>query len=136
MTRRPCKRCGKNRAERFFSSARSHICNDCKKRRARNYSRDTHLQENYEITVEEHDEIVEAQGGVCAICKGKRARYDTDHSHKLQKAGVPIRETVRGALCRRCNRRLLPACLDDIEILFNAIEYLLDPPAQRVLSSL
>lgn len=86
--------------------------------------------------------LLQAQGGVCAICKGKRPTYDVDHDHKLEKAlremGVdPLlatRMSVRGLLCKRCNRRLLPASLDSDVILTAAMDYLGTPPAQSILT--
>jgi len=65
-----------------------------------------------------------------------------DHDHKLEKllieSGIdPIdaaRMSVRGLLCKRCNRRLLPAATDKQEVLARAITYLDDPPAKAHLS--
>ena len=133
--RRPCKKCGRNRAERFFTGPRGHTCKSCRKRRVQLAGRDVRLMENYGITLEEYDALFDAQGGRCAICQGKRSgNLDVDHDHKLEKAGLPKRETVRGLLCRRCNRRLLPAATDNTTVLEWAIRYLDEPPARRVLT--
>lgn len=134
VKRRACSKCGKNRAEKFYVSARGRVCSFCRKGRTRDYNKDERLQETYGITLDEWQQILDLQGGVCAICLGKRVNYDTDHDHGLEKAGVEKRHTVRGLLCKRCNRRLLPACLDRIDILQRAISYLLNPPAEDVLS--
>ena len=61
-----------------------------------------HLR-RYGITVEDYEEMLEAQGGVCAICakhewaksKGKVVRLSVDHNHTTG--------AVRSLICRRCN---------------------------------
>jgi len=139
---RLCESCGKRRQLRFFgpdarrTDGLSTRCVSCAKRRRQTTSRDQRLWESYGITTLDYDAILAAQGGVCAICKGSRPYLlDVDHDHALEKAGVPLRQTVRGALCKRCNRRLLRCVGDDIAILAAAIEYLQDPPAMRILES-
>jgi DNA repair exonuclease SbcCD ATPase subunit len=55
------------------------------------------LKENYGMSVETYEAILNAQGGVCAICgepQGKR-RLAVDHSHTTGKN--------RGLLCMKCN---------------------------------
>lgn len=133
IKRRPCRRCGRNRAEKFFTSVRGHTCTQCRKKGPADRSKDTRLRDTYGISLEEWTDIFVAQGSQCAICKGVRTTYDTDHDHKLAKTDG-ARASVRGLLCKRCNRRLLPACLDKKEILYAAIEYLDNPPAREVLA--
>lgn len=128
---RPCKKCGRNRSERFFVSARGHTCLTCRKKRVAFAGRDVRLLEAYGITLDEYASILEAQGGVCAICGGERTyNLDVDHDHALGSG----RQAVRGLLCKACNRRLLPAAKDSPDNLLRAIEYLRDPPARKVLS--
>lgn len=63
--------------------------------------RRSHLKRTYNITVEEYDEMLTAQGGVCAIC-GRAPRDDislhVDHCHDTG--------DIRGILCFRCNNAL------------------------------
>lgn len=131
MKRRPCKKCGKNRQEKFFVSPKGRVCSTCRKRRTKHASRDVRLQETYDITQADYDAMFAHQDGRCAICKGTRpGNLDVDHDHKHD---GPVRDSVRGLLCRRCNRRLLPAATDSVEVLHNAIVYLVNPPAIRIL---
>lgn len=59
--------------------------------------RDIRLRSKYGITVERYDEMIEAQGGVCAICH-RGARLVVDHNHDTGE--------VRGLLCHGCNSAL------------------------------
>lgn len=90
--------------------------------------------DTYGITEAEYGAILEAQGNACAICRSARPyRLDVDHDHGLERAGLPARLTIRGLLCKRCNRRLLPAGQDSVIVLEAAIDYLTFPPALAVL---
>lgn len=71
------------------------------------------------LTVEDYDEMLEAQGGGCAICGRTVAeegrRLSVDHCHE---SGM-----VRGLLCNRCNRGL-GLFQDSVHNLSEAISYL------------
>jgi hypothetical protein len=124
--RRPCAKCGTNRHIKFYVSERGRVCSFCRKKRTVLASRDVRLQETYGITEAEYQQLLAAQGGACAICRGtRRENLDVDHCHRTS--------LIRGLLCRRCNRRLLPASQDKPERLRAAIEYLNQPPAPTVL---
>jgi len=77
----------------------------------------------YGITLDQYDEMLEAQGSVCAICKGAQKsgkngavqRFAVDHDH--------ITGKVRGLLCTNCNTAL-GKFQDNVEILNIAIAYL------------
>lgn len=122
---RVCTRCKRNKnVETGYKTPRGRVCVTCQKGGRRHTTKDARLQESFNISMEQWQALLASQGGLCAICRGKRPMYDTDHDHGLQKAGVPIEKTIRGLLCKRCNRRLLPSCKDDVKILLAAIEYL------------
>lgn len=126
---RRCTKCQKNRQDRFFSTPRARVCDTCKKAVRKSAGRRSHVTRTYGLSAEDHAALLEYQDGRCAICGGERKVLDVDHDHKLEG-----REAVRGLLCARCNRRLLPACLNDPRILRSAISYLVAPPARIVLS--
>lgn len=77
------------------------------------------LKYKYGITVEQRDELLAEQGGVCAICKTgtppTKLGWVVDHCHSTGK--------VRGILCSPCNT-LLGAARDNTQTLTNAIQYL------------
>lgn len=81
------------------------------------------LRARYDMTVEQHAAMVNAQGNICAICgeppkpDGVRAasRLHIDHDHETGE--------VRGLLCNHCNRGI-GAFRDRPELLELAILYL------------
>lgn len=56
------------------------------------------LKRFYGLTLDDYDQMVEAQGGCCALCEQPFAKLEVDHSH--------VTGAVRGLLCRRCNQNL------------------------------
>jgi hypothetical protein len=67
----------------------------------------------YGITRRERDELVNRQGGTCAICK-RRAPVYIDHCHKTNR--------VRSILCQQCNTAI-GLFYEDVEIMQRAMEY-------------
>jgi len=80
-----------NQNETYYSQ-----CKNCKnnKRRENRYKKD------YNITLEEYDNMFEEQNGCCYICgcRPKGYRLHVDHNHKTKE--------VRALLCFQCNYRL------------------------------
>lgn len=130
--RRPCKRCGRGRAERFYSSPRGHVCSTCRKKRVAHASKDARLQELYDITITDWEAMLEHQGGGCAICRRPHPNYDVDHDHQAEKV-VGTRASIRGLICPAFNRKVLRFARDDATRLRAAADYLEHPPAQAVL---
>ncbi|VVB50867.1 Recombination endonuclease VII [uncultured archaeon] len=100
------------------------------------------LMDNYKLTVEQYEAILEHQGGVCYGCgeaepvKGRRLSVDHDHETGL----------VRGLLCSRCNPILgkienaykrfglgKVLTLTVAKLLLRLAKYLNDPPASIAL---
>jgi hypothetical protein len=75
-------------------------------------SRTYHLKRRYGITAEEADALLEAQGGVCAICKVAPAAH-VDHDHATG--------AVRALLCFNCNGGL--GQFKDDPLLLHAAAY-------------
>ena len=76
------------------------------------------LQHRYNLTLAEYDEILEAQGGGCAICgmtpEDNNRRLCVDHNHETGE--------VRGLLCSQCNLAIGNLC-DDPETARQAMLY-------------
>ncbi|WP_327377689.1 endonuclease VII domain-containing protein [Streptomyces sp. NBC_01216] len=124
---RKCEKCERNRAERFFKSARGKVCASCRKRTRSASSHEARVQATYGLGPGEYATLFQEQGGRCAICRQTRQqRLSVDHCHK---SGL-----VRGLLCRRCNNQLLAkGARDSPEILRSAAGYLDNPPAIRII---
>jgi hypothetical protein len=74
----------------------------------------------YGLTVDQYNDILLEQNGVCAICAkpentSSKGVLSIDHDHNSGK--------VRGLLCDTCNRGL-GHFYDNISLLYNAIKYL------------
>jgi hypothetical protein len=97
----------RNRA--YYRANRDPFLEKCRERRAANPEaaaarrRSAGLRRRYGITVEQYDEMLAAQGGVCALCGtdqpgGRGEHFSVDHCHKDGH--------VRGLLCAGCNTNL------------------------------
>jgi ribosome-binding protein aMBF1 (putative translation factor) len=95
--------------------------------KARRNARKASLLRNFGITVEQYDELLDAQDGVCAICgkepQGQRLAVEHDHGTG----------EILGLCCFYCNHWLLGRHGRDPEKYQRAADYLRDPPARRVL---
>ena len=81
----------------------------------------------YRLTVARYEELLESQGGRCAICNsdepGGRGRWHVDHDHSCCDRPRSCGECVRGLLCARCNP-MIGMAKDDPQILQQAVNYL------------
>jgi hypothetical protein len=81
----------------------------------------------YGINTEEYFEMLDAQDGVCYICKnkekGNKKRLSVDHDHNCHPSGSGCKKCIRKLLCHNCNTALGNA-QDSIEILEKMINYL------------
>lgn len=86
-------------------------------------TRERHLVRKYGVDLAQYAEMLERQGGRCAICHTPESEqfkgvFHVDHCHAT---GV-----VRGLLCRGCNH-MLGVVGDDPAKLLRAVEYLKGP---------
>lgn len=75
------------------------------------------LKADYGLTVEQYQEMYDAQEGLCSICGDHHDTLCVDHSHETGK--------VRGLLCSSCNIAL-GKLKDDAVIVQRAADYLLE----------
>ena len=109
---------GRNRSA---ADGRTAYCKQChneigRRNRERRHgsTREYHLRQRYGIGVAEFDAMVEAQDGVCALCREREPEH-VDHDH--------VTGTIRGVLCSCCNQGL-GNFRDNIASLRAAIDYL------------
>lgn len=91
--------------------------------RDRQRTRERHLVRKYGVTLAAYDQMLQRQGGKCAICQAPEAEqfkgvFHVDHCHA---SGA-----VRGLLCRGCNH-MLGVVGDDPLKLLHAVTYLKGP---------
>lgn len=126
--RRACTQCGIKRTEDQYTGPRGRTCAKCLKANRRAQARAQHVKQ-YGITIEEYAEL--AKDG-CQACGGQRPyNLQIDHDHDIA-AEYGMRASIRGALCKRCNK-LLRDAHDSPELLDNLKNYLNRPPAKGVL---
>ena len=107
---------------------RRHECRDCigvwrrahRKMQGPQYDKKHALKRFYKITIEDFEAMMEAQKGLCAICKTDKpgGRWNilcVDHDHETKQ--------VRGLLCQNCNQGL-GFFKDNVKSLASAIQYL------------
>lgn len=108
-------------------------------RRRAEATRKRNLKQRHSMTVEQYDELLDFQGGLCPIClraRGKSRALAVEHDHNKAREGCehPHQQSCekcwRGLCCQRCNDMLAHA-LDDPQFFYRAIEYLKRPPAPR-----
>lgn len=109
-------------------------CKDCKNAKARQWRKDNpenvarhkerhkwYLKERrYGVTQEQYELMLKEQNNRCKLCDNKfknTKETHIDHCHNSNK--------VRGLLCNSCNLAL-GQFNDDIELMENAIEYLVN----------
>jgi len=93
--------------------------------RVKNYNSEArlelHYKKEYNITLQDYDDMYESQEGKCKICGStdaktpKNGRFCVDHDHSTGE--------VRGLLCSSCNRGI-GLLQDDPDVVLNAYKYL------------
>jgi hypothetical protein len=95
----------------------------------------SHLRRTYNITADDYERMLIAQGGGCAICGRKPAknqRLAVDHDHSCCPGRGSCGNCIRGLLCTRCNHKTLGHCLQEgtkgtayaLGIARNLVQYL------------
>lgn len=122
-----CRICNENKSIDEFSVARrnvggrEHQCKGCRwSRRNRNSHSHSSWKNNlfykYNLTIQQYEEMVQFQDGLCAICKKPDyRRLSVDHSHTTGQ--------VRGLLCNACNRSI-GLLGDNLESIRSVLLYL------------
>lgn len=120
---RECRACGKMKQfNDYLVKGKKHsYCLSCRKKRG--YEANL---ERYGLSIEQYEELLRKQNGVCAIC-GKpeptKKRLSIDHDHSCCPGMKSCGKCIRGLLCFRCNAGL--GNLDDsIRRLERAVKYL------------
>jgi len=125
-----CKSCGEMHEQTSREIQSNQAPMSCTNYRPHNWSgyerQDAIIRRQYGISMQEFNELLEHQGGGCAICAKPisklRRRMNIDHCHDTNQ--------VRGILCSGCNTGL-GHLGDNIDGLLRAVAYLKNPPFKQ-----
>jgi Recombination endonuclease VII len=87
--------------------------------------REIHLRNKFGLTPDEYDRMLEAQGGVCALCESPPTPGISLHVDHDQGTGE-----IRGLLCVRCNNAL-GLFREDADLLKRAARYVMSDARHR-----
>jgi hypothetical protein len=140
VKKKVCKNAGGDRAHAkrpaLYPGPRCSTCHTANKALTSANAHELRVQQTYELLPGEYAKLLEAQDGKCAICLIKPVyqirRLAVDHDHKKEKE-EGTRASIRGLLCKAHNTMLARA-RDNPLIFLAAYEYLMNPPAQRILN--
>jgi|SRR6187551_2418154 len=106
-----CATCGPVKVWKADSRG-NYTCSIYGSQREKKYTRAKELQKRYGITIEQYNEMLAKQNGVCAICKqpevllapnGEPRNLCVDHDHSCCTSQRTCGKCIRGLLCQRCN---------------------------------
>lgn len=117
--RSDCTQCRAEYKKSRYKVRREEMCAKARNYRKKHPDRikNTDLKQRFGITLEQYNNMLAEQNGVCAICKSMSSLRNlaVDHCHSTGK--------IRGLLCSYCNTGL-GLFKDSLEILDKAKEYL------------
>ena len=127
----------RKRIREYYQNNRGRILGRQREYRQNNKERkrERHLLYSYGLTIEMYDELLAAQGGVCAYCgtdkPGGAGAFHVDHDHSCCPGVKTCGKCINGLLCHYCNTRL------GVYVKFandpRTMEYLNNPPARSAL---
>ena len=93
-----------------------------RKKRNKQCFRNSHLKSNFGISLDQYNQKLEQQQGLCAVCHKTETKANqfgivalaVDHDHTTGK--------IRGLLCMKCNRAL-GMLGDSVETISNLLKY-------------
>jgi len=81
------------------------------------------MRSKYNLTPAQYRAIIDANAGLCPLCKGRATSWQMDHDHNSLR--------VMGAVCSNCNVRGLAYTYHSIEYVRRLLDFLEHPPALR-----
>lgn len=114
-----CEMCGETSINPRPTSSVGWQCGTAYADRQRRY----HLQRHFNLTSEQYDEMLQAQGGGCSLCGRCDRRMHIDHDHSCCPRSKSCGKCVRSILCADCNTGL-GQFKDDPALLRRAAAYL------------
>ncbi len=117
-----CKTCANERRIKNYRKThpeKNYVSLHPGKRKSKEWNKSVDLKKNFNITIQDYNEMFDEQKGCCNICGRhqslfKRALF-VDHNHETGK--------VRSLLCHYCNS-VLGFSKENVEILQDTIDYI------------
>lgn len=120
-----CKACVAEYSKQYGSRNMARIVEYNREWRSKNPEKvlQRRLKNKYGIGLDQYEDILEAQGGRCAICGDSESKLFVDHDHSCCEGHKSCGKCVRGLLCRLCNAGI-GMFLDDTDRMEKAITYI------------
>lgn len=140
-TTKPCKDCGSVSRARPYPGPRCATCHRERRKGLSEARRLTYVAKQYGLTPAQYQALVDAcrkndKGQpVCYICDRNRGNC-VDHDHACCPGKVSCGKCVRGLICNPCNKGVLGHLRDSVPSLIRSINYLMNPPAHKILKEL
>lgn len=118
-----------------YAGPRCYTCDVAVRRERKKASHEAMAQRVYGLAAGAYAKLFRHQKGKCAWClraTGRTKKLAIDHNHKCCPTPVSCGKCVRGLLCAKCNRHL-GWLRDDPEAMRRGYQYLINPPAPRLL---
>jgi hypothetical protein len=145
VKKKSCKDCGSQTRKLPYPGPRCFSCHNARKKVLRNKNHSSRMQKMYNLSDGEYAALKEAQGGLCYTCgfitgrRGVTKNLSVDHDHSCCPAPPICGKCIRGLICGPCNT-LIGEIGDSkghaILRLQRYIDYLKNPPAQRLLEQI
>jgi hypothetical protein len=133
---RRCKDCGSTTKKLSHPGPRDLACHRLVVKARKAAAHDRYAQVTYGLQPGEYAKLYEAQGGRCALCRratGAARKLAVDHDHSCCPGPTSCGKCVRGLLCSVCNKKVLGHARDDVAYFRRCIDYLINPPARKIL---
>lgn len=143
--KKSCKDCGSQTRKLPYPGPRCTTCHRVRRKDLKEKNHSSRMQKLYNLSDGEYAALYIAQGSLCITCgpwtgnRGLSKKLSVDHDHSCCIAPPICGNCIRGLLCAPCNS-LLGQVGDSrghaIERLQAYIDYLKNPPAQKLLESI
>lgn len=125
-----CKECQKEYSKSRYHSPEQHkqrkMSEEANKVKRKESSRKWYLKSTYSLTIEQYDNMLVSQSGLCEICNTQITSnrfFDVDHDHACCNGYKSCGKCVRGLVCFNCNS-VLGHSKESVPLLLSAVRYI------------
>lgn len=102
-----CKECRGIKTRAWYLENKERILSERKASYDRDTERDKKLRSTYGISLEQYNQMLEEQNGVCAVCgdvSSDGKNLHVDHDHSCCSTNRSCGKCIRALLCNGCNQ--------------------------------